>query len=58
MAEAQRYFVDGQFSEGSMRPKIEAAVEFLNNGGKMVTITDPEHLIAALDGEAGTRIMK
>ena len=41
-----------------MRPKIEAAVDFLNNGGTMVTITDPEHLVAALDGEAGTRIMK
>jgi carbamate kinase len=58
MAEAQRHFADGQFSEGSMRPKIEAAVDFLNNGGTMVTITDPEHLVAALDGEAGTRIMK
>jgi carbamate kinase len=58
LAEAQRHFVDGQFSEGSMKPKIEAAMDFLKNGGKMVTITDPEHLIAALDGDAGTRIMK
>jgi carbamate kinase len=41
-----------------MRPKIEAALDFLNNGGKMVTITNPEHLIAALDGEAGTKITK
>ena len=41
-----------------MKPKIEAAMDFLNNGGKMVTITDPEHLIAALNGEAGTRITK
>ena len=56
MAEAKKYFVDGQFSEGSMKPKIEAAMDFLTNGGTMVTITDPEHLIAALDGEAGTRI--
>jgi carbamate kinase len=58
MAEAKKHFADGQFSEGSMRPKIEAALDFLNNGGKMVTITDPEHLIAALDGKAGTRITK
>jgi carbamate kinase len=57
-AEAKKHFTDGQFSEGSMRPKIEAALDFLNNGGKMVTITNPEHLIAALDGEAGTKITK
>jgi carbamate kinase len=58
MGEARKHFVDGQFSEGSMKPKIEAALEFLHNGGTMVTITDPEHLIPSLDGEAGTRIMK
>ena len=58
IAEAKKHFADGQFSEGSMKPKIEAAMNFLNNGGKIVTITDPEHLIAALDGEAGTRITK
>ena len=58
IAEAEKHFADGQFSEGSMKPKIEAAIDFLNNGGKFVTITDPEHLIAALDGEAGTRITK
>jgi carbamate kinase len=58
MAETRKYFADGQFSEGSMKPKIEAAMDFLANGGSMVTITDPEHLIIALDGEAGTRITK
>ena len=58
IAEAKKHFADGQFSEGSMKPKIEAAMDFLNNGGKIVTITDPEHLITALDGEAGTRITK
>jgi carbamate kinase len=57
-AEAKKHFADGQFSEGSMRPKIEAALDFLNSGGKTVSITDPEHLIAALDGKAGTRISK
>jgi carbamate kinase len=58
MAEAKKHFADGQFSEGSMKPKIEAAMDFLANGGTMVTITDPEHLIIALDGEAGTKITK
>jgi carbamate kinase len=57
-AEAMKYYADGQFSEGSMKPKIEAALDFLNNGGAMVTITDPEHLLLALDGQAGTRIIK
>jgi carbamate kinase len=56
--EAKKHFADGQFSEGSMKPKIEAAIDFLNSGGKIVTITDPEHLLTALDGEAGTRITK
>ncbi len=56
--EAKKYLAEGQFSEGSMKPKIEAALDFLNSGGKLVTITDPEHLIAALDGEAGTKIVK
>ena len=56
IAEAKRYITNGQFSEGSMKPKIEAALDFLNSGGKLVTITDPEHVIAALDGNAGTRI--
>ena len=58
VAEAEKYFADRQFSEGSMKPKIEAAMDFLKHGGTMVTITDPEHLIAALDGEAGTRMTK
>jgi carbamate kinase len=56
--EAKKYFADGQFSEGSMKPKIEAAMDFLTHGGTVVTITDPEHLLAALDGNAGTRITK
>ena len=57
-AEAKKYCADGQFSEGSMKPKIEAAMDFLANGGRLVTITDPGHLIIALDGDAGTRITK
>jgi len=57
-AEAKNHIADGQFSEGSMKPKIEAALDFLKSGGTLVTITDPEHLLAALDGEAGTRIIR
>ena len=53
---AGHYLAEGHFSEGSMKPKVEAALSFLSSGGSSVTITDPEHLTAALDGLAGTRI--
>lgn len=56
--EARIYLAERHFSEGSMKPKIEAALDFLNGGGTFVTITDPTHLVAALDGESGTRILK
>jgi carbamate kinase len=56
VAEVTRYIAEKQFYEGSMLPKIEAALEFLNAGGKIVTITDPEHILRALNGETGTRI--
>jgi carbamate kinase len=58
VAEVKTHIAEKQFYEGSMLPKIEAALDFLNGGGTMVTITDPEHIIRALDGEAGTRITK
>lgn len=54
--EAARYLAGGEFAEGSMKPKIEAAIEFLEAGGEEVIITDPCHLAAALDGSAGTHI--
>ncbi|MBN1394011.1 MAG: carbamate kinase [Pirellulales bacterium] len=57
VAEMAEYYKQGQFPPGSMGPKIEAAVRYLNNGGKKVIITSPERLIDALDGEAGTHIV-
>ncbi len=58
LAEAQQYMAEKQFTEGSMKPKIEAAIDFLQSGGKLVTITNPEHLVRAFEGKAGTRIAK
>lgn len=55
-AEAKKYLAESQFSEGSMKPKIEAALDFLSAGGRLVTITNPEHLLSALEGKSGTRI--
>lgn len=57
VAEAQRYLGEGHFAEGSMRPKIEAAIEFLKGGGSEVIITAPWLAFDALRGMAGTRIL-
>jgi len=54
--ESRRHLAEGHFLEGSMKPKIEAAIEFLEAGGEEVIITNPEHIPAALDGRAGTHI--
>ena len=54
--EAMDHLREGQFSEGSMRPKIEAAIEFLGMGGERVVITSLERVRDALDGRAGTHM--
>ncbi len=47
----------GEFPPGSMGPKIESALSFLEGGGREVLITSPENLLAAIDGRSGTRIV-
>jgi len=49
---------ENHFFEGSMKPKIEAAMDFLEAGGEEVIITDPEHLHAAVEGSGGTHIFR
>lgn len=56
MAEARRHLADGQFPPGSMGPKIEAAIWFLQSGGREVCITSPRRLKDAIAGRAGTWI--
>ncbi len=56
VSEAKKYLYAGEFAPGSMGPKIEAAIEFLEAGGKEVIITSPWLLEAAMKGKAGTRI--
>ena len=58
LEEAKQYAVDGQFAKGSMLPKIEAIIKFLENGGKRALITNPENIGRALKGETGTWIIK
>jgi carbamate kinase len=57
VSEAAQYLRDGQFPAGSMGPKIEAAVDFLSNGGEEVIITNPERLADAVRGNAGTHLI-
>lgn len=57
VADARQFLAEGQFAPGSMRPKIEAAVEYLEGGGKEALITDPTHLVAAFERRAGTWIV-
>jgi carbamate kinase len=54
--EARSFLTQGHFLEGSMKPKIEAAIDFLEGGGEEVIITDPDHIISGLDGKTGTHI--
>lgn len=54
--DAVRYYNAGEFAEGSMGPKIESAIEFLEAGGKEVIITSAECLEHAINGKAGTKI--
>lgn len=55
--EARRHLAEGQFPPGSMGPKIEAAVQFLEAGGREAVITSLERVVDALQGRTGTRIV-
>ncbi len=54
--EAKKYLEEGQFPPGSMGPKIEASINFLEKGGEKALITNPENLLDALDQKTGTYI--
>jgi carbamate kinase len=54
--QADRYIKNGHFPPGSMRPKIEAAVQFVRNRGKRAVITSLDDIEQAVFGNAGTEI--
>lgn len=54
--DAKGYLEEGQFPPGSMMPKIQAALEYLENGGKEVVITSIDQLAQAAEGKTGTVI--
>ena len=55
--EAKKYAEAGEFSPGSMGPKVLSAVQFVERSGKEVLITSAGALNQALNGELGTRIV-
>ena len=56
VAEARKYYDEKQFPAGSMGPKIKAAIDFIERGGKEVLITSIERIVDAFAGKTGTRI--
>ena len=57
LAEAKEYAAAGHFAKGSMGPKIDAIIQFLERGGKQALITDPANIGRALAGQTGTWIV-
>ena len=57
LAEARRLFAAGEFAAGSMGPKIQAVIEFLEGGGSEGVITSPPNIARALSGATGTHIL-
>ena len=54
--EAKKHLIQGEFPSGSMGPKIEAAVRFLESGGERAVISSLEDAFEALNGRVGTTI--
>jgi len=54
--EIEMHLANGEFADGSMKPKIEACLNFLENGGKEAIITSIPKCLAALRGKTGTHI--
>lgn len=58
VAEAKAYLAEGtHFAKGSMAPKVQAIIWYLEAGGKQAIITNPENIGRALKGETGTWIV-
>jgi len=58
VADAKQYIAEGHFKPGSMLPKVQACIQFIEQGGSEALITCPEVLRAALEGKTGTHVVK
>jgi carbamate kinase len=56
LSEIKQYVDEGHFAAGSMLPKIQAVISFLEKGGKQAIITHPNRLKESLSGAVGTHI--
>lgn len=56
LAEARHYLSEGHFKAGSMKPKVEAAIAYVEATGGRALITNPENMTRAVAGETGTHI--
>lgn len=57
VSELKKYISENHFKPGSMLPKVEAAIQFLERGGKEVIITSPESIPKAVQNKTGTHIV-
>lgn len=57
VSEMRKYLAEGHFPAGSMGPKIEAAIKFIDGGGKRAIIGHLDNALAALKGQSGTHIV-
>lgn len=57
LTEAKQYVKEGHFAPGSMLPKIEAIIQFLEHGGKKAIVTKPDNIGRAMAGSCGTSIV-
>ncbi len=58
LSEIKKYMAEGHFKPGSMKPKIEAIIQFLEGGGRKAIITSPKNLLKTMRGEGGTAIVR
>lgn len=57
LVEAKRYLAEGHFAKGSMEPKVQAIIGYLEAGGAQAIVTTPENIGRALAGETGTHFV-
>ena len=58
VSETKQYLAEGHFKPGSMMPKIEAIVQFLEGGGRKAMIASPQNLLETMKGSSGTTIIR
>jgi carbamate kinase len=58
LADAKRYLAEGHFAKGSMEPKVQAIIGYLEDGGEKAIVTTPENIGRALAGKTGTHFVQ